>query len=146
MELTFTFEFSCGSQYVLNISKISSFDFNFTLADITLVRLSGKGAISIKSLGEIANKLSETIIENNFIGYYYCDLKEVHRRASAITPQEYRFKLFDLLYKRYGNLGLVKKDVIIYGEYNHFISLITKPSLEAHLQQVEEQLNELQNK
>lgn len=124
-KVSIPFEFDNGSSYIVELSEMPGFDFEFQIVDIVLIRISGVEPTSFQQLSEITNAIGKEIIKNNLITYYYCDTSEIIKRHKEYSPQEYRALLFDRLYKRHHSANLIKADIIIEADITHYISLIT---------------------
>lgn len=121
------------------------------LIDITLER-TGNGTIKLKLFTEIIERLYTIFQQNkNAIFYYYCD--EIHeipqmRKTKALSPAEYRNKLFSLLYQkgaaRHNDIQIIDREIIIESdEGKAFIHLLYISELEHKAKAIEDKLIEI---
>lgn len=99
-----------GDQYrvVLNSLELphdlkSLLDGSVEIVEVTLYRMKGMHYTSLKTLTKITSVIANAFLENpNAILYFYCDdLTMLPSVKDAMTPQEYRSRLFSALFDRY---------------------------------------------
>lgn len=98
------------------VSLVSSYDFlnnilhqnsfpDIEIIDVSIVRKSGDGVITMAVLKEIVHVISEIMQSSpNAILFYYCDSSDpisVIRKTRKVLCQEYRDRLFSLMFARY---------------------------------------------
>jgi len=103
----------------LVVSLLSSYEFlkqvvdqkrfaNIEVTDISISREDGNGVISIDVLKMVASQISKIVNQQqNVILFYFCDSSmpiPAIRNTRTISEQEYRDKLFSLMFERYANL------------------------------------------
>lgn len=71
--------------------------------DVTLVRISGDGAVGVKTLKAVCEVLHRFMVENDAsVLCFYCDdMTDVPRHHTEMTPQEYRSRLFSRMFEMY---------------------------------------------
>lgn len=71
--------------------------------DVTLVREAGEGYVEYKLLSAVSAALGRFLDENeDAVLCFYCDAQtEVKRSHSDIPPQEYRSRLFSIMFDKY---------------------------------------------
>lgn len=77
--------------------------FGLDIISIELVRISGKGFTSIRTLSVIEQIIADAFKSNpTSVLFYYCDfLNPIPSTSKTIPPQEYRSRLFSLMCQRY---------------------------------------------
>lgn len=132
-----------------NLSKEIREDFGLEVISIELTRINGIGITSIRTLAAIEQAIAETYYPiDDAILFYYCDfLNAVPATRKAITPQEYRSRLFSLMFHRYilhHNIQGVSEMVIeINGlDEPYFFHIICR---DRHLDAVKQISDKLQN-
>lgn len=142
-----SFEINTDKGDALVVSLISSYDYlrelidqsrigNLEVIDVSIVRKSGHGRIPITVLKEVASKISDIMESSpNAILYYFCDSTDpipTIRQYRELLCQEYRDRLFNLMFVRYGNIGSIEwQDYRIKTTINdqpQFVHLIYRPS------------------
>ncbi len=87
------------------LSHFSSDLLTLTLVfyDVTLVRESGKGYVGYKMLYAVSETLAKFMNENeDAILCFYCDaMTDLKRNHAAISPQEYRSRLFSRMFDKF---------------------------------------------
>lgn len=114
MEISFEINTEKGDSLV--VSLLSSYDFikevvnhsgsaEIEIIDVSIIRKSGDGQISVIVLKEIASKISNVLESSpNAILFYYCDSSDPIpgiRSSRSILCQEYRDRLFNLMFARF---------------------------------------------
>ena len=145
MEVSFEINTEKGDALV--VSLLSSYDFireivdqnrfsDIEVIDISIVRKSGDGQIPIVVLKEIVSKISDILANSpNAILFYYCDSSDPIpniRVSRGMLCQEYRDRLFNLMFTRFGCIGPIewqdyRVETTINGE-PQFAHLIYRPS------------------
>ncbi len=71
--------------------------------DVTLSRRAGQGFATVYTLGEISRIIADVFMDNkDAILYFFCDdMTPIPHTNKEILPQEYRSRLFSLLFERY---------------------------------------------
>lgn len=71
--------------------------------DVSLLRLSGANCVGFSVLSKVSDILGRFIEENDdAVLCFYCDdLTDIERNHNSITPQEYRSKLFSVMFDKY---------------------------------------------
>lgn len=71
--------------------------------DVTLMRESGKGYVGYNVLSAVSNTLARFMEDNeDAVLCFYCDAQtDVKRSHRTISPQEYRSKLFSIMFEKY---------------------------------------------
>lgn len=103
---------------------------------------------ALNELLYIARELIKYLKENDVVLYYYCDTIDAQRsvRNSIRSPQEFRYLLFDKIFERYGDLSLIKDDVIISENGGHFISFITNVKNKSVLTEISNEVEKMNDK
>ena len=131
----------------LNFSEEIRRDFGLELISIELMRIKGSGVTSTITLKTIEEQIAGTFEEfPESILFYYCDfLNPVPTNRQGLSPQEYRSRLFSLMFQRYitHNNILNVSDVLvtIEGEDDqYFIHMIARQQHLFIVQQLGERL------
>ena len=123
------YETKGGNEYVVRLQVCDS-EQGLPIVDVTLTRLNKVAQNGIQDLCGIAQIVKTYIEMNDVILYYYCAFENtITQRDEKVAPQEYRKRLFDMLYARISDASFYKKDVIIVDPRDntkHYISLISK--------------------
>ena len=100
-----------GDQYRLSLSNEEwtdfrdeiRYSFGLELISIELIRVYGAGVTSCAILSSIEQLIADAFNENsNTLLFYYCDfVNPIPATRKSILPQEYRSKLFSLMFQRY---------------------------------------------
>jgi hypothetical protein len=118
-----------GNEYLIKFDEFHHFHhFSKPIIDIALVLVNNKAnANTIGDLLQISSIIKNYIQDNDVILYYYCDHHSIERRKTEYTPQQFRFQLFNAMFKRINHSNFIKKDIIIEDKINgnHYISLIS---------------------
>lgn len=122
--------------------KLSSFDDSFfskeiyerispiNIVNIDLTRAKGSHPTSLRTLTQIVQDIANIFLSrHDIIICYYCDfLSPIPHTSKQITCQEYRSRLFSLLYNRFlskFNIKGIREEVItIHGEEDYYVHLI----------------------
>jgi len=116
--MRFSYEIEANLVDVYRVSLTSGEDAFFDTADVELLlnkdieiveidleRINGTGKTSLRILEQIADGIANFIRQNSkSMLYYYCDdLSEIpfSGRNRDISPQEYRSRIFSLMFNRY---------------------------------------------
>lgn len=103
---------------------------------MSIIRKSGDSKIPITVLKEVVSKISDIMESSpNAILYYYCDSTDPIpniRESRGLLCQEYRDRLFNLMFNRFGSNGSIEwQDYRIKTSINdepQFVHLIYRPN------------------
>ncbi len=146
---TINIETKEGNEYVLQFLEFEldflTEQFPIKIIDISLIAEVNKEVNSPNSLYVIADHVKKFSQDEDCIFYYYCDFKELDRRDKTLLPQEYRFKLFNILADRKLGDEFVKESIIIEDETNdrHFITLIAFKKHQKYMEEVVKYISDL---
>lgn len=163
MKRSFSFSARSESKYAVQIERFEA-DYlspelqaylseqHIEISDITLERLEGADTTDVKILQQIASSIADVFFENdNLIFYYYCDdlnaLPKLSEPHQGVRPQEYRSKLFSLLFDRYvqsHHVTGINNLLLKFGEgqFESFVHIIYRNEHAAVIQAIKDDLNE----
>lgn len=104
---------------------------NLTLVQVRRVRHNNP-----KFLNFLAQYISDYLNQFDVILYYYCDHADIEMRKSrSMSPQQYRYQFFNIIYETIPNNSLISLPIIIDDEINgnHYISIISSQKNSAEL-------------
>lgn len=157
VDLKFDFTSPSGSSYSI---RLSSYDDNYfsndvytQLSDIEVVnidlsRVRGSNTTSVRELMRITEFIAKIFLEkDNLILCYYCDfMGSIPHTNKNITCQDYRNRLFNLLFKRYIKEHRIKdafeKVITIHGAEDYFVHIIYRQVHERHVRLLASSIHE----
>lgn len=159
-----SFEISTEKGETLVVSLLSSYRFvqdiinknkfpDIEIIDISIVRKTGEATISNMILKEIVTKVSDILSSSpNSILFYLCDSADPipnMRSSRNMLCQEYRDKLFNLMFERYSNEGNIewndyRIETLIKGE-PQFAHLIYRQEYKETIAAIEKEVRDVFN-
>lgn len=138
------------AEYLLLISEYPyEIDFGIPIMDVQLILLNQSGEVlPFQTLLIIGKELKAYLQENDVILFYYCDISEIQRseKNQKLSPQNFRFHLFDMLYNRLNNSDFVKDDVIIKDSGEHYMTVISTPENKKILTEIAFEIEKINDK
>jgi hypothetical protein len=149
VDLKFDFTSPSGNSYSI---KLSSYDDSYfsddvyqqisgvEIVNIDLSRVRGSNITSVRELMRITEFIAQVFLKNdNLIFCYYCDfMGPIPHTNKKITCQDYRNRLFSLLFKKYIKRFSIKevseKVITIHGAEDYFVHIIYRQIHEKHVQ------------
>lgn len=129
-----------GDKYYVYLSPLSKDWWNdldlpekdLEIYQVVLDREKGTGKTDMHVISEITNFIANVFLNNDVIFYYVCDdLNEIPNGSHSIPPQEYRSRLFSMMFDRYITSHSIKgifdtpiiiKDAVGNKQYIHIIA------------------------
>lgn len=148
VDLKLDFSSPSGNSYSIRLSSYDDSYFSndiykqisdIEIVNIDLSRVKGNNITSVRELMRITEFISKVFLEkNNMVFCYYCDfMGPIPHTNKLITCQDYRNRLFKLLFKRYikeHNIKDVSEKVItIHGAEDYFVHIIFRQTHEKHV-------------
>ena len=102
--------------------------------------------INSATLLQITSIIKEYLNENDVVLYCYCDDKAINKSKNKenVTPQEYRSKLFSVIFEKEADAKFINNRIIINGDTDHYIHLIAQKKNSAHIDLISNELLKLQ--
>lgn len=148
VDLRFDFTSPSGNSYSIRLSsyddsyfsnEISSRISDLEIVNIDLSRVKGNSVTSVRELLRITEFIANVFLkENNMVFCYYCDfMGPIPHTNKRITCQDYRNRLFSLLFRRYIKehdiKDIAEKVITIHGAEDYFVHIIYRQSHEKHV-------------
>lgn len=158
MNSSFDFKTPSGDAYSLELSSYDDSSFSIEVykqiaghvdvVNISLTRVKGDKPTSVRDLMRLTNFIASLFLVNkNIVICYYCDfLTPIPHTDKRITCQQYRSKLFSLLFERYihqHHIAGIKEGVItINGVEDYFVHLIYREEHEPYVDAIAADIHE----
>lgn len=146
---------SCNNhKYLIKLEEFySGINFSLPVVNITLVLIDTKdNVIEFKDLIAIAKIIVDYIKKNDVILYYYCDHTSeditLSKRHEQMLPQEFRSRLFSLMFSFMKRDDILKDEIVIKDENQipHYISLIAREEHKSSLTEVNVEIQKMNDK
>ena len=142
-----------GSKFLLNFKDFTLQDFSLPVVDVSLVLVETTGkSLTLKDLISLTRIVKKFLSVNQVVLYYYCDASPIDiyisEKNKAMTPQEFRYNLFNALFDLIKTNDFVKDEIIIEDPENntHYISLITKVEDKSNLTEISIEVQKMNDK
>ncbi|PZW36934.1 hypothetical protein LX95_02917 [Mesonia algae] len=105
-------------------------DYGIVIIDVSIILMDDITPInSLKTFFRFSKLILDYLNENNVVLYYYCDTSNITIRSNRIrkiTPQEFRSKLFSIIFEKINSQDFIEKPIKINDPENghHYTSLI----------------------
>lgn len=121
MELEKDIPFSTeeGYEYLASFIKFTANGINYgiPIIDISIVLVNGEIEYnSFKTFSKFANIINDYLEQHNVILYYYCDTAPIKMRMTRkenLSPQEFRSKLFSLIFEQRNLSNYILREIRI---------------------------------
>lgn len=148
VDLRFDFTSPSGNSYSIRLSsyddsyfsnEISSRISDLEIVNIDLSRVKGNSVTSVRELLRITEFIANVFLkENNMVFCYYCDfMGPIPHTNKRITCQDYRNRLFSLLFRRYIKehdiKDIAEKVITIHGAEDYFVHIIYRQTHKKHV-------------
>lgn len=157
IELKFDFTSPSGNFYSIRLSSYDDSYFSndvhkrisgIEIVNIDLSRVRGAQPTTVRELMKITSSIAHVFLEHdNVVICYYCDfLGPIPHTSKKITCQEYRNRLFHLLFNRYirehGIKDVSERIITIHGVEDYFVHIIYRKQHEKYVNLIASSIHE----
>jgi hypothetical protein len=157
VDLKFDFTSPSGNAYSIRLSSYDDSYFSndvhkqisgIEIVNIDLSRVRGNKPTSIRELMKITSSIAHVFLEqDNVVICYYCDfLGPIPHTNKTLTCQDYRNRLFNLLFNRYikeHNIDNISERIItIHGVEDYFVHIIYRQQHEKYVNLIAHSIHE----